>query len=64
MKNYYYGVFCIASQLQENRDLDVMWNSAIKLYEQFLVSKYNNHNESELDCINEFMKANTLELAQ
>ena len=51
--NNYYGVFCIASQLKEERDLDVVWKTAIKLYNQFLVSGYNDHNE--LECINKFM---------
>lgn len=57
MKNYYYGVFCIASQLKEERDLDNVWETANKLYERFLISEFNNSNESELDCINEFMKS-------
>ena len=54
MKNYY-GVFCIASQLKDERNLDVIWETAIKLYDEFLVSGYNDHNESELECINRFM---------
>jgi hypothetical protein len=53
--NNYYGVFCIASQLNEERNLDVIWETAIKLYDEFLVSEYNDHNESELECINRFM---------
>ena len=53
--NNYYGVFCIASQLKEERNLDVIWETAIKLYDEFLISKYNDHNESELECINMFM---------
>ena len=55
MKNYYYGVFCIASQLKKERDLDNVWEIANKMYDQFLTSEFNNHNESELDCINEFL---------
>ena len=54
MKNYY-GVFCIASQLKDERNLDVIWETAIKLYDEFLMSEYNDHNESELECINRFM---------
>jgi hypothetical protein len=54
MKNYY-GVFCIASQLKEERNLDVIWETAIKLYDEFLISEYNDHNESELECIYKFM---------
>jgi hypothetical protein len=53
--NNYYGVFCIASQLEEKRDLDVIWKAAIKLYDEFLTSNYNDPNESELECINRFM---------
>ena len=55
MKNYYYGVFCIASQLKKERDLDNVWEIANKMYDQFLTSEFNNDNESELDCINEFL---------
>lgn len=54
MKNYY-GVFCIASQLKEERNLDIIWETAIKLYDEFLLSEYNDHNESELEGINKFM---------
>jgi len=54
MKNYY-GVFCIASQLNEERNLDVIWETANKLYNEFLMSGYNDPNESELECINRFM---------
>ncbi len=53
--NNYYGVFCIASQLKEERNLDVIRETAIKLYDEFLISKYNDRNESELECINMFM---------
>lgn len=56
MKNYYYGVFCIASQLKEECNLDNVWGIANQLYEQFLISEFNNPNESELDCINKFVK--------
>ena len=52
----YYGVFCIAIQLeQNNRELDVLWDKAIKLYDEFRNSKFNNPEESELECINEFL---------
>jgi hypothetical protein len=53
--NNYYGVFCIASQLNEERNLDVIWETANKLYDEFLTSEYNDHNESELECIYKFM---------
>ncbi len=53
----YYSIFCIASQLLEGRDseLDLVWEDATKLYEDFLVSGFNNTNKSELECINEFL---------
>jgi hypothetical protein len=52
-----YSIFCIASQLLEGneRDLDVIWETATKLYDEFLNSKFNDYNKSELDCINEFL---------
>ena len=53
----YYGVFCIAIQLKQNhRELDVLWDKALKLYDEFRNSKFNNPEESELECINEFLK--------
>jgi len=52
-----YGVFCIAMAHPERKDsdLDLMWEEAIGLYEEFLVSDFNDWNYSELDCINTFM---------
>ena len=59
--NSSYGVFCIAAQLeQNNRGLDVVWDKAIKLYDEFRNSRFNNLEESELDCINEFLKRKKL----
>ena len=53
----YYGVFCIAIQLEQNhRELDVLWDKALKLYDEFKNSEFNNPEESELECINEFLK--------
>ena len=53
----YYGVFCIAIQLEQNhRELDVLWNKALKLYDEFKNSEFNNPEKSELECINEFLK--------
>lgn len=53
----YYGVFCIAIQLEQNhRELDVLWNKALKLYGKFKNSEFNNPEKSELECINEFLK--------
>lgn len=51
-----YGIFCIASQLLLNsKELDICWEKATLLYEVFVVSKFNNPEESELDCINNFL---------
>jgi len=52
-----YSIFCIASQLLEGkeRDLDEVWETSTKLYDEFLNSKFNDYNKSELDCINEFL---------
>ena len=53
----YYGVFCIAIQLEQNhRELDVLWDKALKLYDEFKNSEFNNPEKSELECINEFLK--------
>ena len=36
LSNNNYGVFCIAAQLeQNNRELDVLWDKALKLYDEF-----------------------------
>jgi hypothetical protein len=50
-----YGVFCIAMLLKDNRDNDVRWSSALKLYDKFIDSDFNDPEESEFDCINNFM---------
>ena len=53
-----YGVYAIALQLK-NQDLgaiDVMWQEAIDLYEQFYKSEWNDFKESEIECINKFMQ--------
>jgi hypothetical protein len=43
LSNNNYGVFCIAAQLeQNNRELDVLWDKALKLYDEFQNSKFNN----------------------
>ena len=60
LSNNNYGVFCIAAQLeQNNRELDVLWDKALKLYDEFQNSKFNNPEESELECINEFLNKKT-----
>jgi len=53
--NISYGVFCIAIQLKNNRDNDVRWSKALKLYDKFIDSDFNDSEESELECINNFM---------
>ena len=52
-----YSIFCIASQLLESkeRDLDEVWETSTKLYDEFLESEFNDYNKSELDCINNFL---------
>ena len=52
-----YSIFCIASQLliDNERELDLVWQNATELYEEFLNSSFDNVNESELDCINNFL---------
>jgi hypothetical protein len=52
-----YSIFCIASQLLEGkeRDLDEVWETSTKLYDEFLESEFNDYNQSELDCINNFL---------
>lgn len=56
--NYWdsYGVFCIAIQLKIE-DLDLRYEKAIRLYEEFLDSYFNTIvNFSELELINRFLK--------
>ena len=51
-----YGVYAIALQLKNPEwGIDVQWQEAIDLYEEFYSSIWNNVNQSELECINEFM---------
>jgi hypothetical protein len=52
-----YGVFCMAMSMKDRneRELDNLWADAIKLYEVFLVSEYNDLNKSELDCIHDYL---------
>jgi hypothetical protein len=51
-----YGVYAIALQLKNPEwGIDVQWQEAIDLYEEFYSSIWNDVNRSELECINEFM---------
>jgi hypothetical protein len=40
---------------RNERELDILWETACAVYQDFLDSKYNNPNKSELDCIHEFI---------
>jgi hypothetical protein len=41
LSNNNYGVFCIAAQLeQNNRELDVLWDKALKLYDELYSRQY------------------------
>jgi hypothetical protein len=53
-----YGVFCMAMAMGGDKDeLDAWWDDAIGHYERFLDSEFNDINQSELDCINEYVKS-------
>jgi len=60
MENHWnsYGVFAIALQLKNQNfsAIDVMWQEAIDLYKRFYKSEWDDQNQSELECINKFMK--------
>ena len=55
--NNSYGVFCMAMVMEKHNtmELDVWWDKAIELYDEFVNSEFNDFNQSELDCINRFM---------
>ena len=59
MNNFYYGIFCIAMTMnkedQNTKELDIWWEKAIVLYDEFVKSEFNDRKQSELDCINQFM---------
>lgn len=51
-----YGVFCMAVALGGDKyELDAWWKVAIWHYENFLDSKFNDVDKSELDCINDYV---------
>jgi hypothetical protein len=52
-----YGVFCMAMSMPDRneRELDILWADAIKMYEAFLKSEWNDADKSELDCIHDFI---------
>jgi hypothetical protein len=53
-----YGVFCITNVMlangYKNEDLDIFWNEVNAEYKKFYFSKFNDCNESELDCIKKY----------
>ena len=55
--NNSYGVFCMAMVMEKHNtmELDVWWDKAIELYDEFVNSEFNDFNQSELDCINRFI---------
>jgi hypothetical protein len=59
MKNY--SVFCVAmampKEVQDSQSLDLWWDEASRLYEEFTDSPYNVDTRSEIDCINDFVHA-------
>lgn len=58
---FYYGVFCMIDEaksrfiIEEHLDNDEAWEDGILLYGEFLSSKYNSDNYSEIDCISYFL---------
>ena len=52
-----YGVFCTAMCLpnRNETELDILWETACAVYQDFLESECNNPNQSELDCIQNFV---------
>jgi hypothetical protein len=51
-----YGIFCMAMSINDNdMELDIWWDKATRLYNEFVNSKFNKYDKSELDCINDFV---------
>lgn len=55
--NNSYSIFCMTMVMekQNTKELDVWWDKAIELYDEFANSEFNDFNQSELDCMNQFM---------
>ena len=52
-----YGVFCMANIIGVNtRELDIIWDKAIEVYNLFAESKFNVDTMSELDCMELFYR--------
>ncbi len=53
-----YGVFCMANIISvNNRELDLIWEEAIKTYNLFESSAFNVDTMSELDCMESFYRS-------
>jgi len=56
-QEFYYRVFCMAHIIGINdRELDIMWDEAVKVYNLFLESKFNVDTMHELECMQLFYK--------
>ena len=54
-QEFYYRVFCMAHIIGINdRELDIMWDEAVKIYNLFLESKFNVDTMHELECMQLF----------
>lgn len=60
MNKNHYGIFCMAMAMPKestsDKELDIWWQDAETLYDEFTKSKYNDLRYSELDCIKEFVE--------
>lgn len=53
-----YGVFCMAMAMGgDPNELDSWWDDAIEHYVMFQDSEFNDINQSELECINQYVKS-------
>lgn len=63
---YYYGVFCMIDVakgynpmleqiIQRDEANDIAWDKGIELYDNFLESKYNTDDKSEIDCMEDYI---------
>jgi len=53
-----YGCYVMASMLPnaDKMELDLNWERALRLYDKFIGSEFNDENKSEMDCIREFLE--------
>jgi hypothetical protein len=53
-----YGVFCMAIAIGgDPNELDAWWDDAIEHYDRFTDSEFNDIKQSELECINNYVKS-------